>query len=99
MDKKIQWVVQKVSNEGGSDPYHARLWLGLNELYPKAFDAKRRQDLKKEFLEAYQPVLDAMTASRLSAKQLCETITAHEQRIKSGANFRVTHNSLQVTDV
>ena len=69
------WQIQKVADEGTSEPYVARLWSGALELRDLLLRQQAESDHDfeirgKHFDDRYQPVLDALGAARKHAARV-----------------------------
>jgi hypothetical protein len=82
----VKWSIQKIADEGTSEPYIARLWLGVTQLRDWLLRHKAAGDRDFEvrrlrFDELYQPVRAAMDSTRTDARRVVELIAAHRERV------------------
>jgi hypothetical protein len=74
----IDFIIGKISDEEGlSEPFHARLWIGILEFRDDALHAKLKsaniETYRNKFDNAYKPVLDAIWAMRTANKDIQQT--------------------------
>jgi hypothetical protein len=94
--------VKKVSMQGTSEPWIARLWIGILELRDQALNSLwRGSDLEKhrsEFDLKYDPVLTALKVS-LKASQTIEAFIAdHSSKVASGAIVKFGINAVSFSE-
>jgi len=94
--------VRKVSDEGSSSPFIARIFMGILEfrdqlylLSAQAEDRKRQQD---RFDQAFKPVLEASQAARDAAVAGLKLLTDHISRIENGDAVRFRGNQYDILE-
>ena len=92
-----EWVVQKVSDEGSSTPFVARIFIGIMHLRDFVFpDSESIQH--KQFDECYAVVYSALSNARTSMQEIDRLWQEHIQKIESGELARIDGNSISVSD-
>lgn len=97
------WQIQKVADEGTSEPYVARLWSGAIELRDLLLrhQAASDRDLeirRRHFDDRYRPLLDALGAARKHAARVRELIATHTAKVSTGAIVSRQRNALQIDE-
>jgi len=75
------FIVQKILNEGTSEPFFARMMCQNLELRDFVINGEEQ---KKEFDELYEPLLNNLIECRQAMKECIKLITEHSQKINSG---------------
>jgi hypothetical protein len=98
----MQFRIQKVADEGTREPFYARLWLGIFELRDYALSAKLRSNkidaVRHDFDVLYEPVLDAMSASRTATKNIQQLILNHQRKLSEGKIIRSQAHTLEISE-
>ena len=90
-----QIVVQKVSDEGTTSPFIARLMLGILRLRDTIYlDAKARDG----FDTLFEQVSSSLSSARDAAREIGELWAAHEGKVASGTCVRRTANVIHIDD-
>lgn len=80
--------IQKIADEGPSDPFHARLWIGVLELRDTALRCQHKSNdvdgHRVRFDESYDPVLKALGAARTAAKNIQHLVDDHSRKLATG---------------
>lgn len=81
--------LKKISDEGTSEPFIARLWIGVPELRDHALNSYwSGTDLEKhreEFDTKYEPVFTALRTCREAASEVVTLVSDHSAKVTSGA--------------
>ncbi len=90
--------VKKISDEGTSEPFIARLMLGILELRDRALNSLfRGTDLeghRGEFDERYDPVLTALQTARKAAREVASLVSEHSAKVILGAIVEFQPNAV-----
>jgi hypothetical protein len=90
-----RWTLTKISDEGTSTPYIARLFAGLLELRDQAgLDVAQRE----EFDKAFEALLSSLNIARAASREAVELFARHSRRVSQGEVVRMTGNSIQITE-
>ena len=76
-----RFVVQKLTDEGASSPYMARIFLGPLHLRDQVYPDPTKRD--GSFDTPFDYMTTALSSSRSSAKKLAELWAGHEQKVVS----------------
>ena len=95
--------VKKVSNEGTSSPFVARIFLGLLTLRDQLYlidarEEKERVRKRDYFDKQLTPMLEASQASRDAAIEIVNLIDSHIAKIKNGAAVKFQENQYTILD-
>ena len=78
----MPWLIQKISGEGTSTPFVARVHLGLVELRDHALaDEVERRAFDEDLI----PLVENLAAVRKAAHRIASTIKTHAERVRVGA--------------
>jgi hypothetical protein len=95
-------VIVKLSNEGTSSPFTARLLFGVLNLRDHAVnsleDRVQADYLRDAFDEQYSPVLQALTAARQAASELVQLVRGHAERVGTGEIVRFDGEALHIDE-
>ena len=91
----MPFILQKLFDEGTSEPFFARMMMQNLELRDAAF---RDEKEKREFDELYQPMLDALVECRAAMKHYVQSIEDHEMKIKSGVIISFQKHALNISE-
>lgn len=84
----LGFIFQKISDERSSEPFIARLTLGMLELRDHALRCKYNdseyEKARLSFDGAYTPILNGMQAIRKATKTIFQLLTEHQQKVISG---------------
>ena len=87
-------TIRKISDEGTSSPFTARLFLGMLQLRDKAFgDSTKRE----EFDKAYQFVLNTLMDVRETSKEIIQTWTEYSAKVSQGGIVRLKGHVIHVS--
>lgn len=85
----MPFILQKFTDEGTSEPFYARLWFGVMELRDHALRERLQsadiEPARLRFDGSYEPVLQALSASRKSAKAIQQLTQEHRRKITEGS--------------
>lgn len=98
--------VTKVSDEGSSCPFIARVFFGLlkfrDDLYLLAINDSERPRARDHFDQQFKPMLEAAQAARDAALEIRRLVSAHIDAIRTGQAVRYRPNQydiLQTIDI
>jgi len=98
----MTFMLQKVSDEGTSDPFYARLWFGIFQLRDTTLQFGKTQDeLEKacqSFDQLYKPILEATSAARTSTKEVQRLISDHRAKLSQGTIIRLQSNTFELSE-
>lgn len=98
----MTFMLQKVSDEGTSDPFYARLWFGVFQLRDTTLQIGKTQDefekARQSFDQLYKPVLEATSAARTSAKEVQRLISDHRAKLSQGTILRLQSNTFELSE-
>jgi hypothetical protein len=96
----MQFQIQKVRDEGSSEPFIARLWLGILEIRDQVlqFGSDDPASARNAFDRDYQPVLDALETLRTAAGNIQSLIAEHRQKIESGEAVSFQPNAVAIIE-
>lgn len=99
----IDFIFRKVSDEeGSSEPFYARLWIGILALRDDALRTKFKSSdteiYRKEFDNVYMPVLDAMGAMRTANKNIQYAIHAHKDKVLTGEIVQIQEHAIGISE-
>lgn len=97
----MKWQMQKIADEGTSEPYIARLWLGVMQMRDLVvrhvaaddhdFEARRRH-----FDDLYSPVLDAMASTRNNGRRVQDLIRNHRAKLRDRSIVGYQANAVEI---
>lgn len=95
------WTIVKAMDEGTSEPFIARLMVGILELRDNFIQSRMSsqaelEPMRKEFDDLYGPVLDALFAMRKSASSIRELLKAQQRKLISGEIVGWQRNALEI---
>src|ERR1700679_1286423 len=80
--------VQKIADEGPPDPFYTRLWIGILELRDMALSCQLKSnaidDARAKFDNSYDPVRQALWASRTAVKNIQCAVDDHCRKLATG---------------
>lgn len=95
-------VLKKIADFGTSDPFGARLWLGILELAHYTLKTKiilpKESTLGFEFDTKYKPILNSLMACRQAKISIIELITNHKKNISQNKNLRFHSGYFEVLE-
>lgn len=77
--------IKKISDEGTSEPFVARLLIGVLELRDWIWTGPAREKEREKFDRTYDPVLTALRTLREAAGEVVSLLADHSVKITSGA--------------
>jgi hypothetical protein len=87
-------TIRKISDEGASSPFTARLFPGIVQLRDGAFtDSKKRQ----EFDKAYHFVLNTLMDVQETSKEIIQTWTEYSAKVSQGGIVRLKGHVIHVS--
>lgn len=97
------WQLKHVADEGTSDPFIARLMLGVLELRNEFVNSTAGSDSDRElrrhdFDERYQPVFDALQAARQKVKLVHRLVSTHLDKTSRGEITSRQRNALNIAE-
>lgn len=94
--------VKKVSDEGSSSPFVARIFMGIlefrNQLYLLGVQGPEKQQRQDQFDRAYKPVHEACQAARDAAAEGLNLLAEHVRRIDEGEAVRFRENQYDILE-
>lgn len=94
-------VLKKISNEGSSSPFLARLFFGLLDMRDQLYliGIQDKQEKQKLFDRKFKPMYEAAQATRDAAIEVEQLIRTHLDAIRSGhaVQFNANKYSIQET--
>jgi len=99
----IDFIFKKISDkEGSSEPFYARLWIGISELRDSALYAKLKhsdiETYRNKFDNAYKPVLDAIGAIRTADKDIQHSIHTHKNKILTCEIVQIQEHAIEISE-
>ena len=91
----MPFILQKIFDEGTSEPFFARMMMQNLELRDAAF---RDEKERREFDELYQPMLDALVECRAAMKHYIGLLEDHGLKIKSGTIVSFQKHALNISE-
>lgn len=109
MDKKnpedkqrIRFQVQKMSDEGTSEPYCARLFMEILDLRNDVLGGNTQfgelRESQKAFDLLYQPVKRSMDNMRIAVKNITKLLEGHQSRILDGSVVKYEGPTVQISE-
>lgn len=77
-----QFIIQKMLNEGSSEPFIARMMMQNSQLRDFVIHGETQ---KKEFDNLYEPLLNNLIECRQAMQECVRLITDHSEKINAGA--------------
>jgi hypothetical protein len=90
-----KFVVTKISDEGSSSPFMARLMAGILTLRDQANLGEQR---RANFDNAYEPLFSSLRSARKAAQSAAKLFADHSKRVREGMVARVEAGSLRVEE-
>lgn len=85
-------ITQRISNEKSSDPFTARLRMGIHQLSNDVLKFRQTESefekKRRAFDKQYAPVLDAISTMRDSAKDIQQIVAARQKELYQGTITR-----------
>jgi len=96
----MRFQIQKVRNEGSSELFTARLWLGILEIRDQAlqFGSDNPVSARDSFDRNYKPVLDALETLRTAARNIQSLIVEHRQKVEAGEIVSFQPNAVAISE-
>ena len=91
--EKPKFVFQKVSDEGTTSPFIARLHLGILNLRNFIFPDNEKRN---KFDDFYQVVLDTLTNVRETSKEIIQTLAEHSRKVSQGEIVRSGEHAIHI---
>jgi len=95
-------ILQKISDEGSSSPFTARLFSGILELRDSVLNRqvgdKSLYVARSQFDALYDPVLNAMQASRTATSGIERILQDHQRKLSSGEIVRFQGDTLDLAE-
>ncbi|MFH1311981.1 MAG: hypothetical protein ABIJ00_02025 [Candidatus Eisenbacteria bacterium] len=90
--------LELLRNEGTSEPFVARMWLGVLELRNQVLSLSEEDPEHRatEFDNLYSPVLDNLETTRTAAKKIRTLISEHVMKVNSGKIVSLQHNCVTI---
>jgi len=94
----MAFIIQKLADEGSSESYYTRLWIGIFKLRDQALQFVEGDiELKHlPFDERYKPVLEASGAARAACQKLVAAVQQH--RLKLQDSVKRQPNAIEIPD-
>lgn len=96
----MQFQIQKIHDEGSSEPFIARLWLGILEIRDQVLQF-RYDDMasaRNAFDRDYQPVLDSLEILRTAARNIRKLIDEHCRKVEAGEIVSFQPNAIAISE-
>lgn len=90
-----KFIFQKVSDEGTTSPFIARLHLGILSLRDAVFTEDKK---RKEFDTFYQVVLDTLTNARTTSGEIIQILNEHRHKVSQGKIARIKQHAIQIDE-
>lgn len=95
-------LIQKIANEGSSNPFYARLWIGILQLRDQVlkfqFKINKIDGNRSKFDSLYKPVLNAMTISRNSMRTILNLLKDHKGKINENNEILSKNNTIKISE-
>ena len=88
-----KFVVQKMTDEGASSPFIARLFMGIMRLRDVVFPNNASRLL---FDKSYEPLMGSLFSTRSASQKIIELITAHFDKLSSGEVGQLCGSSIHI---
>lgn len=90
--------VRKISDVGTSEPWSARMWLGILEIRNHVFENGNSgpNKRKEEFDKVYTPLLNNLSDAFTNLTEIENLIVSHEKDVKEGKVLSVSGNQYTV---
>ncbi|MEX6633420.1 hypothetical protein [Hyphococcus lacteus] len=88
-------VVEKISDEGTSSPFIARMMLGIFSIRDAVFHESSR---RKRFDDLYEDVLNGVNSLREACQEIRSTWETHKGRFESGEIVKISGNAIHVNE-
>jgi len=92
------WI--KVSDEGTSSPFIARIFMGMlvlrDQLYLMNIDSDSQNNARDKFDKQFNPMFEAAQATRDAGKNLIGNFNDYFSSIKSGDSVKIENGQIQV---
>jgi hypothetical protein len=90
------WIVSKMSDEGSSSPFMARLFMGVLTIRDRVF--LERKD-RESFDKPYENALTALSDARATAKEIDRLLKEHKQKVSTGEAARLVGKTIHVDGI
>jgi hypothetical protein len=94
----MAFIIQKLADEGSSEPYYARLWIGIFELRDQVTQLPDGDEIKSKFDERYRAVLEAIDACRGASKKIRASVQEHRTRLLDANSIKHQPSAIEVPD-
>ncbi|MEO8726860.1 MAG: hypothetical protein ABI383_12165, partial [Acidobacteriaceae bacterium] len=91
-----KWIVSKISDEGTSTPFTARLFMGVIELRAQVFFDNKDRDA---FDNLYESTLIALSEARATVKEIDRLLKDHRLKVSTGVAARLLDRTIYVDGV
>jgi hypothetical protein len=92
--------IKKVSDEGASSPFMARIFMGFLQfreaIYILGIPPAKQPAARQAFDTAFTPLVQSAQATRDAAVEIIRLVSAHEQAIASGHAVRFAANKYEI---
>jgi hypothetical protein len=94
--ERPSWIVSKISDEGSSTPFMARLFMGVLQIRDRVFlDSKERDSFDKP----YESTLASLSDARSTAKEIDRLLDEHKSKVSTGEAARLLDKTIQVDGI
>ena len=90
------WIVSKMSDEGSSSPFMARLFMGVITIRDRVFLERK---CRESFDKPYENALTALSDARSTAKEIDRLLKEHKQKVSSGEAARLVGKTIHVDGI
>jgi hypothetical protein len=97
-ETRMTFIIQKFADEGSSEPYYARLWIGIFELRDQVTQLPDGDEIKSKFDEGYRAVLEAIDACRGASKKILASVQEHRARLRDANSIKHQPPAIEVPE-
>lgn len=97
----MTFIIQKLANEGSSEPYYARLWIGIFELRDQVIQFVDGHDIESKraaFDELYHPALEATGACREACQKILASVQEHRTKLQEANSIKRQPHGIEVPE-
>src|SRR5262245_16370367 len=94
----MSFIIQKFADEGTSESYYARLWVGIFELRDQVAQWPNSEEIKSKFDERYRAVLEAIDSCRGARKKIIASIQEHRARLRDANSIKCQASAIEVPE-
>jgi hypothetical protein len=94
--------IQKIADEGPSDPFYARLWIGILDLKNMALRCQSRsndvEEARVKFDDSYDSVLKALGAARTAMKNTQHVVDDHVRKLATSEIVEFQSSAYEISE-